>query len=42
MVSDPEIYEHRKEERAARQFGTTNPGHPYIKVMLQGYNKLDA
>ena len=27
-----EIYEHRKEERAARQFGTTNAGHPYIKV----------
>ncbi len=27
-----EIYEHRKEERAARQFGTTNGNHPYIKV----------
>ena len=29
---DIEFYEHRKEERCARQFGTTNPGHPYIKV----------
>ena len=33
-VSDPEIYEHRKEERVARQFGTTNKNHPYIKVYL--------
>ena len=32
VVTNPEIYEHRKEERAARQFGTTNQGHPYIKV----------
>ena len=32
VLSDIEIYEHRKEERAARQFGTTNKGHPYIKV----------
>ena len=33
-VSNPEIYEHRKEERVARQFGTTNKNHPYIKVYL--------
>ena len=33
-VSDPEIYEHRKEERVARQFGTTNKNHPYIKVFI--------
>jgi ATP sulfurylase len=32
IVRGPEFYEHRKEERCARQFGTTNPGHPYIKV----------
>ena len=32
VLSDPEIYEHRKEERVARQFGTTSKGHPYIKV----------
>ncbi len=28
----PEFYEHRKEERASRQFGTTSQNHPYIKV----------
>lgn len=27
-----EFYRHRKEERVARQFGTTSPKHPYIKV----------
>jgi hypothetical protein len=32
ILRGPEFYEHRKEERCARQFGTTNPGHPYIKV----------
>ena len=32
ILRRPEFYEHRKEERCARQFGTTNPGHPYIKV----------
>ena len=37
VISHPEIYEHRKEERAARQFGTTNQGHPYIKVCLFVY-----
>ena len=34
VVSNPEIYEHRKEERVARQFGTTNKGHPYVKVRV--------
>ena len=33
ILRDPEFYEHRKEERVARQFGTTNQGHPYIKVI---------
>lgn len=32
ILRDPEFYPHRKEERCARQFGTTNTGHPYIKV----------
>jgi 3'-phosphoadenosine 5'-phosphosulfate synthase len=32
ILRRPEFYEHRKEERCARQFGTTNPNHPYIKV----------
>ena len=33
VLSNAEIYEHRKEERAARQFGTTTKGHPYIKMI---------
>ena len=39
-VSDPEIYEHRKEERVARQFGTTNKNHPYIKVYFKEIKKI--
>ena len=34
VMRNPEIYEHRKEERCARQFGLTNAGHPYIKVIF--------
>lgn len=33
ILRKPEFYEHRKEERCARQWGTTCPQHPYIKVM---------
>lgn len=33
ILRTPQFYEHRKEERCARQFGTTNQGHPYIKVI---------
>lgn len=33
LLKDPEFYEHRKEERCARLFGTTNREHPCIKVM---------
>lgn len=32
IMRNPEFYEHRKEERCARQWGTTCPKHPYIKV----------
>jgi len=32
ILRDPEFYEHRKEERCSRQFGTSNSGHPYVKV----------
>ena len=32
IMRHPEFYEHRKEERASRQFGTTSKNHPYIKV----------
>jgi 3'-phosphoadenosine 5'-phosphosulfate synthase len=34
ILRQPEFYEHRKEERCARQFGITNPDHPYVKVSL--------
>ena len=37
ILRHPEFYQHRKEERVARQFGTTNINHPYIeKVMKSG------
>ena len=32
ILANPEFYEHRKEERCSRQWGTSNKGHPYIKV----------
>ena len=36
ILRSPEFYVHRKEERCARQFGTTHPEHPYIKMVLEG------
>lgn len=35
VLRNPEFYAHRKEERSARQWGTTCPQHPYIKVIMQ-------
>lgn len=35
ILRNPEFYEHRKEERCARQWGTTCKDHPYIKVRLR-------
>ncbi|XP_076141465.1 bifunctional 3'-phosphoadenosine 5'-phosphosulfate synthase 2-like [Alosa pseudoharengus] len=35
ILQNPEFYEHRKEERCARQWGTTCPKHPYIKMVLE-------
>lgn len=32
ILRNPEFYEHRKEERCARQWGTSCKDHPYIKV----------
>lgn len=32
IMRKPEFYFQRKEERCCRQFGTSNPNHPYIKV----------
>jgi 3'-phosphoadenosine 5'-phosphosulfate synthase len=34
ILRKPEFYYHRKEERCSRQFGTSNPDHPYIKVVV--------
>jgi 3'-phosphoadenosine 5'-phosphosulfate synthase len=35
LLNNPEFFPHRKEERCARQFGTTSPKHPYIKMILE-------
>ncbi|KAK3598352.1 hypothetical protein CHS0354_003373 [Potamilus streckersoni] len=35
ILRDPEFYEHRKEERCCRQFGTNNKGHPYVKMIYE-------
>ncbi|XP_059507665.1 bifunctional 3'-phosphoadenosine 5'-phosphosulfate synthase 1 isoform X2 [Stegostoma tigrinum] len=35
ILRNPEFYEHRKEERCARQWGTTCKEHPYIKMVMQ-------
>uniref|UniRef100_A0AAV2LG98 Uncharacterized protein n=1 Tax=Knipowitschia caucasica TaxID=637954 RepID=A0AAV2LG98_KNICA len=35
ILRNPEFYEHRKEERCARQWGTSCKDHPYIKMVLE-------
>ena len=35
ILKKPEFYSHRKEERCARQFGTTDVRHPYIKIIYE-------
>ena len=35
ILRNPEFFYHRKEERCSRQFGTNNPEHPYIKLILE-------
>ncbi|CAL1261119.1 unnamed protein product [Larinioides sclopetarius] len=35
ILRNPEFFEHRKEERCSRQFGTSNKGHPYIKMVFE-------
>jgi len=34
ILRTPEFFEHRKEERCCRQFGTSNTGHPYVKMIF--------
>lgn len=33
ILRNPEFYYHRKEERCSRQFGTNDPGHPYVRMI---------
>jgi 3'-phosphoadenosine 5'-phosphosulfate synthase len=35
ILRKPEFYFQRKEERCSRQFGTANPNHPYIKMIME-------
>ncbi|KAI0210749.1 Bifunctional 3'-phosphoadenosine 5'-phosphosulfate synthase [Lamellibrachia satsuma] len=35
ILRTPEFYEHRKEERCCRQFGTCDQRHPYIKMIFE-------
>jgi len=34
VLRRPEVFEHRQEERCARQFGTTDAGHPYVEMVM--------
>eukprot|EP00469_Lotharella_globosa_P002160 CAMPEP_0167796376 /NCGR_PEP_ID=MMETSP0111_2-20121227/15002_1 /TAXON_ID=91324 /ORGANISM="Lotharella globosa, Strain CCCM811" /LENGTH=958 /DNA_ID=CAMNT_0007690239 /DNA_START=302 /DNA_END=3175 /DNA_ORIENTATION=+ len=36
VLTDPEIYDYRKEEVICRLFGGIDPDHPYIKEMMKG------
>lgn len=33
ILRSPEFFAHRKEERCCREFGTNDPGHPYVKMI---------
>ena len=40
ILVDPEIYEHRKEERVAHIYGTVEPWHPGIEMVMRSGNWL--
>jgi 3'-phosphoadenosine 5'-phosphosulfate synthase len=40
ILRNPEFYYQRKEERCSRQFGTDNPNHPYIKLIMESGDYL--
>lgn len=40
VLSDGEVYAHRKEERVARQFGIIDKRHPTIKQIMDSGNWL--
>lgn len=42
VLKQPEFYEHRKEERCARVFGSTNVDHPHIKVTTKHDDRVSA
>lgn len=42
ILRNPEFYQHRKEERCARQWGTTCKDHPYIKVSVAPQRRFGA
>ncbi|KAK3739727.1 hypothetical protein QZH41_016174, partial [Actinostola sp. cb2023] len=42
IVRHPDFYEHRKEERCARQWGTTSENHPYIKMVMESGDWLSG
>ncbi|XP_033329993.2 bifunctional 3'-phosphoadenosine 5'-phosphosulfate synthase 2 [Megalopta genalis] len=33
ILRSPEFFAHRKEERCSREFGTSDPGHPHVKMI---------
>lgn len=35
LLEDPEVYEHRKQERVHRQFGFSDERHPTIKMIME-------
>ncbi|XP_060077728.1 bifunctional 3'-phosphoadenosine 5'-phosphosulfate synthase-like [Ylistrum balloti] len=35
VLRKPEFFPHNKEERCCRQFGTSNKGHPYVKMIYE-------
>ncbi|OQS06419.1 APS kinase/ATP sulfurlyase/pyrophosphatase fusion protein [Thraustotheca clavata] len=40
ILSDPEVYDHRKEERITRTFGAMDSNHPYIASILKSGDYL--
>lgn len=40
ILENPEFFIHRKEERCAKIFGTTNIGHPTIKMIYESGDYL--
>ncbi|KAF1772469.1 P-loop containing nucleoside triphosphate hydrolase [Phytophthora cactorum] len=40
LLNDPEVFDHRKEERITRTFGAMDNGHPYIAEILKSGDYL--